>query len=255
MIGIDRLPKIISHRGLGYRHIENTIPAIKAAVDAKVEMIEIDVYETRDGRFIVYHDDRLEPGTPPWPHLTYAQVRSLTANDDRAPLLSHCIEVSGSIPVDIEIKHCTQIDNLLETLGMSSPVKGSVISSSDYNLLFELHKRGVDFPLILIVSISKRQTIRQNFQNAVLCIVPDLLPKYLGGVGIHHRLVSKTFVNRLKRKGAKVFVWTVDDRDDMEKFVSWSVNGIITNYPHRLQDIRRRRLHVQEVPKPKRYET
>lgn len=244
MIGIDHFPKIISHRGLSNRYIENTIPAIKAAVDANVEMIEMDVHETRDGRFIVYHDDRLNPATPPWRNLTYDQVQSLTAYDDRAPLLSDCLEATRSIPVDIELKHCMRIENLLETLEAASLEKGSVISGSDYNLLRELDKKDVQFPLILIVSFSKRQTVRQNFQNAVLCIAPGLLPKFLDGVAIHHRLVRKTFVNRLQGEGSNVFVWTVDDREDMEKFVTWRVDGVITNYPHRLQDIKRRWIHV-----------
>jgi len=252
VIGIDHFPKIISHRGLSNRYIENTIPAIKAAVDANVEMIEIDVHETRDGRFIVYHDDCLNPATPPWRNLTYAQVRSLTAHDARAPLLSDCLEASCPIPVDIEIKHFIRIDNFLKTVGASSLVRGSVVSGSDYNLLLALHKRGLQLPLILIVSISKAQTVRQNFQNAVLCLLPGLLPKFLGGVAIHHRLVRKSLVDRLQREGAIVFVWTVDHRDDMEKFVAWRVDGVITNYPHRLQDIKRRWIHVSDGAKPKR---
>jgi glycerophosphoryl diester phosphodiesterase len=137
-----------------------------------------------------------------------------------------------------------RIENLLETLEAASLEKGSVISGSDYNLLRELDKKDVQFPLILIVSFSKRQTVRQNFQNAVLCIAPGLLPKFLDGVAIHHRLVRKTFVNRLQGEGSNVFVWTVDDREDMEKFVTWRVDGVITNYPHRLQDIKRRWIHV-----------
>jgi len=75
---IDHFPKIISHRGVCRRQIENTIPAFKAAKDAKVDMIEMDVHETGDGRFIVVHDGRLDPDTPPWRNLTYPQVRAVT---------------------------------------------------------------------------------------------------------------------------------------------------------------------------------
>jgi glycerophosphoryl diester phosphodiesterase len=241
---IDHFPKIISHRGFSDRHIENTIPALKAAVDAEVEMIEMDVHETWDGRFIVYHDDRLNHKTPPWNSLTYSQVQSLTSQDDRAPLLSDCLEVTRSTPVDIELKRCTSIDNLLETLKASSLLKGSFISSSNYNLLLQLHKRGFQLPLILIVSISKRRTIKQNLQNAMLCILPGLLPGFLGGVAVHYTIARKTFIQSMQKGGSKVFVWTVDDRENMEKYVSWRVDGIISNYPHRLQDIKHRWIHI-----------
>ena len=244
MNGIDHFPIIISHRGFSDRHIENTIPAIKAAVDAEVEMIEIDVHETLDGRFIVYHDDRLNHNTPPWNRLTYSQVQSLTSYDDRAPLLSNCLEATRSIPLDIELKRCTNIDNLWETLKASSLLEGSFISSSNYNLLLQLHKRGFQLPLILIVSISKRRTIKQTLQNAMLCILPGLLPGFLDGVAVHYPIARKTFIKSMQKGGSKVFVWTVDDRENMEKYVSLSVDGIISNYPHRLQDIKRRRIHI-----------
>ena len=245
MNGIDHFPKIISHRGFSDRHIENTIPALKAAMDADVEMIEMDVHETWDGRFIVYHDDRLNLNTPPWNRLTYSQVRSLTSNDNRAPLLTDCLEATRSIPVDIELKRCTSIDNLMETLKLSSLLEGSLISSSNYDLLLQLHKRDIQLPLILIVSISKRRTVKQNLQNAMLCILPGLLPGFLDGVAVHYPIARKTFIQSMQQGGSKVFVWTVDDREKMEKYVSWRVDGIISNYPHRLQEIKRKWAHIQ----------
>lgn len=244
MNGSNHFPKIISHRGFNDGYIENTIPAFKAAVDAEVEMIEMDAHETRDGYFIVYHDDCLTPDTPPWNSLTYSQVQSLTSHDDRAPLLSDCLEATRSIPLDIELKHCTRIDNFLQTLKVSSLLEGSIISSSDYSLLLQLHKRGFQLPLFLIVSISKHQTIKQNLQNAMLCISPGFLPGFLDGVAVHYPIVRKTFIQNIQQRGSKVFVWTVDDRKNMEKYVSWGVDGIISNYPHRLQDIKRRRIHI-----------
>jgi glycerophosphoryl diester phosphodiesterase len=248
MTGINYFPKIISHRGFSDRYIENTIPAFKAAMDARIEMIEIDIHETRDGHFIVYHDDRLNQNSPPWDRLIYSQVQSLTSNDDRAPLLSNCLEAIRSIPMDIEIKGCASVDNLLETLNGSSFMEGSFISSSNYDILLQLHKRGVHLPLILIVSISRQQTIKQNLQNAILCILPSFLPRFLHGVAVHYPIARKTFIQRLQQGGLKVFVWTVDDSENMKKYVSWRVDGIISNYPHRLQDIKRQWSHIPNKP-------
>jgi glycerophosphoryl diester phosphodiesterase len=177
--------------------------------------------------------------------LTYSQVQSVTSHDDRAPLLSDCLEATRSVPVDIELKCCTSIDNLMEILKLSSLLEGSFISSSNYNLLLQLYKRGIQLPLILIVSISKRRNVKQNIQNAMLCILPGLLPGFLDGVAVHYPIVRKTFIESIQQKGSKVFVWTVDDREKMEKYVSWRVDGIISNYPHRLQEIKRKWVHIQ----------
>ena len=235
---IHHFPKIISHRGVCHRHIENTIPALKAAKDENVEMIEIDVHETGDGRFIVYHDARLSPDTPPWKNLTYPQVQAVTGHDDRAPLLSDCLEAIRPVPVNIEIKHIRSTDNFSKELETSPISKGSVVSSSHVNLLGRLHTGGLGLPLMLIVSISSRRTLGQNMINAIWCMIPGLLPGFLDGAAVHQKLLRKKFVSSMQRRGRKVFVWTVDDRNDMEKFISWKVDGIISNYPNRLQTLK-----------------
>ena len=237
---IDHFPKIIAHRGVCRRQIENTIPAFKAAKDAKVDMIEMDVHETGDGRFIVVHDGRLDPDTPPWRNLTYPQVRAVTGHDDRAPLLSDCLAAIRPVPVNIEIKHFRSPDNFSKELDASPISEGSVVSSSHVSLLEGLHRRGPGLPLMLVVSISRRRTLKENMRNAAWCIVPGLLPGFLDGAAVHHKLLRKSFVRSLHRRGRRVFVWTVDDRRDMEKFISWKVDGIISNCPHRLQALKHR---------------
>jgi glycerophosphoryl diester phosphodiesterase len=231
-------PKIVSHRGYGSQHSENMISALKTAVDAKVEMIEIDVHETRDGHFIVHHGNSLNCDTPSWSSLTFSQLQHFTALDESAPLLSDCLKEIGSIPVDIEIKSCVNAGNLVKEIEISFLSQGSFMSSSDYDLLKQLYVKGIKIPLTLIVAISSRRSIRQNIFNARLCIAPHLLPGFLDGVAVYHRLAHKIFINNLQRKGFKVFVWTVDEPKEMERFIALGVNGIITNYPDRLNELR-----------------
>jgi glycerophosphoryl diester phosphodiesterase len=237
---IHHFPKIISHRGVCRRHIENTIPALKAAKDENVDMIEMDVHETGDGRFIVVHDARLSPDTPPWRNLTYPQVQAVTGHDDRAPLLSDCLAAIRPVPVNIEIKHFRKADNFSKELEASPISEGSVVSSSHVDLLERLHTGGLGLPMMLVVSISRRRTLKENMTNAAWCIFPGLLPRFLDGAAVHHKLLRKNFVRSLQRRGGRVFVWTVDDRKDMEKFIFWEVDGIISNYPHRLQALKHR---------------
>ena len=237
---LKHFPKIIAHRGFCAQHIENTIPALKAAVSAKAEMIEMDVHETRDGNFIVHHDNSLNHDTPSWGNLTFAQVQNLTDHDDRAPLLSDCLKAIGSTPVNIEIKSYVNTISLVRELNASSLSPGSVISSYDFYLLKRLHAKGVILPLILIVAISKRLTWGKNIRNAYLCLAPQLLPKFLDGLSVHYNLAHKSLIKCLQSKGSTVFVWTVDEFTRMIKFISLGVDGIITNYPDRLQELKDR---------------
>ena len=227
-------PKIIAHQGYGSQHSKNMPLALRTAAAAQVEMIEIDVHETRDGRFIVHHDDSIHRDSAPWRYLTYAQVQQFTNHDKRAPLLSDCLKAVGSTPVDIEIKSYVNTSRLVRELRTSSLSPGSIISSGDFHVLRQLHISGIEIPLILILAISNRRSIRQNVMNAMLCIAPQRLPAFLKGVSAYHYLAHKRFIYNLQRNGKKVFVWTVDEKKEMKKFISLGVNGIITNYPDRL---------------------
>jgi glycerophosphoryl diester phosphodiesterase len=230
-------PKIISHQGLPVDGIKNTIPAFKAAVAAKTDMIEMDVHETCDGHFIIYHNNVFKRDTPPWGDLTYARILYLTGRDDRAPKLSDSLDAVGPVPVDLEIKSCRSAANLVRVLSVFRPAPGSVISSSNYDLLKRLHMAGIQLPLYLIVSLHHRETRWQNFRNAAFGLTAHFLPGFLSGVAVHYRLVYKAMVKTLQRKGAGVLVWTVDHPGQMKTFMLLGVDGIITNDLHRLQSV------------------
>ncbi len=53
-------PLIVGHRGLPTRHPENTLPSIRAALDAGADAVEIDITVTKDDRVVLWHDH--EPG-------------------------------------------------------------------------------------------------------------------------------------------------------------------------------------------------
>ena len=52
-------------------------------------------------------------------------------------------------------------------------------------------------------------------------------------VHIHKDLVSREFLERAWEQGPDVYVWTVNEVRDMEKFVSWGVQGIVSDFPEK----------------------
>ena len=56
-------PQIFAHRGASAVAPESTRAAIREAVRAGASMVELDVQMTRDGRLVIFHDDRLERTT------------------------------------------------------------------------------------------------------------------------------------------------------------------------------------------------
>ena len=51
----------IAHRGASAHAPENTLAAIRAAIDLRCDLVEVDVQRTRDGVLVLVHDTDLVP--------------------------------------------------------------------------------------------------------------------------------------------------------------------------------------------------
>lgn len=63
-----------------HRLIENTLPSIRAAIDAGADVVEVDVREAADGEFVLFHDFGLEcrtDGAGAVNRTTFADMKSL----------------------------------------------------------------------------------------------------------------------------------------------------------------------------------
>jgi glycerophosphoryl diester phosphodiesterase len=54
---------------------------------------------------------------------------------------------------------------------------------------------------------------------------------------VHRALARPGLIRRAHRKGLSVTVWTVDSAGEMQRFIRWGVDGIITNQPHLLLQV------------------
>jgi len=82
---------VIAHRGNHTRAHENTLTALRAAIDAGVDYAEIDVRRTVDDYYVLMHDrtvDRMTDGHGAVKDMTLAQVRALQVRDLKRPQLS-----------------------------------------------------------------------------------------------------------------------------------------------------------------------
>jgi glycerophosphoryl diester phosphodiesterase len=76
---------IAAHRGAAELAPENTLAAYRYAIAYGVDMIEVDVQQTLDGRFIAFHDPEVDAKTDGSGRIglmTYAQARALNVADN-----------------------------------------------------------------------------------------------------------------------------------------------------------------------------
>lgn len=109
---------VSGHRGESYTGIENTLTAVKRALSAGVDMIEVDLHMTRDKHIILMHDEYVERttnGKGRIRDLTLADIQRLDATvnskitvaPEPPPTLNEFLELMQKYPdvlLNIELK-------------------------------------------------------------------------------------------------------------------------------------------------------
>ena len=114
-------PKLIAHRGFSGVYPQNTIPAFEGAAEADFWGVECDIHTTRDGKWIVIHDDeisKLTNGEGLVKDFTLDELKDIQMDSGNGirkygtlpiPTLEEYLQVcvnDGEIVPVIEIKNC-----------------------------------------------------------------------------------------------------------------------------------------------------
>lgn len=110
----ERRPLIYAHRGDSRNHPENTMAALRSALELGADGIEFDVHATADGHLVVMHDydlSRTTSGTGLVHERAFDYVRSLSAGawfgesfrSEPVPRLEDVLAMSG-IQFELEVK-------------------------------------------------------------------------------------------------------------------------------------------------------
>ncbi len=228
---MSRQPLVIAHRGFSARYPENTLPAIRAALDLGVDFVEIDVHETRDGEIVVFHDYRLNRLCGVRGRLrakSLAELKKL--NPDIPTLAETLLACRGKSRLLIEIKRAdpVKVAALIEKFDMERAVIVFSLSIPRMKILAAANPRIPRFGLIA----RHRQSQISNLKSSVS----------VQGLGLSRRLVSsRAVVERIHSHGWKLFVWTVNREVEMHRLAEWGVDGLITNHPDRAKSCLARR--------------
>lgn len=221
---------IFAHRGASGVEPENTLRAIKAALDANVDGIEIDLHEV-DGKLIVIHDrwlHRTTSGTGQIFQHNYEHLRSLDAgNGETIPTLDEVFTlVAGKCKINLELKGVyninllfSYIDNAVATTDLVN--EDVLLSSFNHRLLNSIHQQKPEFSI-----------------GALTACYPLDYAKFaerLNAYSVHLdvNFISKHFVSDAHQRGLKVFVYTVDELEDIKAMKALGVDGIFSNFPTR----------------------
>jgi glycerophosphoryl diester phosphodiesterase len=231
-------PTVIAHRGESTHAPENTLAAFILAADKGADAIEMDVKLSADGQVIVLHDqmvNRTTNGIGKVSSLLLASIRNLNAgawfsekySGERIPTLEEVFETVGKrLHMNIELtNYATPGDDLV----------GKVVELVNKH---KLHDR-ILFSSFFPHNLSKAGVLLPKVPRGLLTMRGFLGSggRTIGWRGDYFSLhpfftdITPGLVNRVQRNKKRVFVWTVNPKEDLQRMISLGVDAIITDDP------------------------
>ncbi|WP_168928647.1 inositol monophosphatase family protein [Sinomonas albida] len=221
-------PQLTAHRGDVERHRENTLAAVRSAIEAGADIVEIDVRVTRDGRVVLLHDPTLARlwGVDRYAsELDWADIAALGDGDHRIPLLADALALVAGTPstllIDMDDPDC------------AAPAVAVV------------HEAAHGASVAWCGHLDAMKTVRSLDADASVWLPwnrRDLPPSDLLAslrpdvVNSEYPVLSRALVDAAHAAGARVACWTVDDEDAMRWVLAMGADAVTTN---RLSVLRR----------------
>ncbi len=223
----DSIPLTISHRGVDNGNgVQNTIPAMAATIQEKPDYIEMDVQETKDHQFVVFHDENLKKltGEDKTTHdLTLSQLQTIQAveNGHVAPIASFddylAFANEHQQKLLIEIK---------TTSADSKQMLDRFIKKYQQTILTHHHRiHSLDYEVVT----GLKQKVPKLYVSYILPYNLVFPQTSANGYTMEETTLTGDFVQRAHQGKKDVYAWTVNNADAMDRMVSLNVNGIVTD--------------------------
>jgi len=245
---LDRTPIALAHRGGALYEpnigLENTLTAFRNAVALGYTHLETDVHATRDGRLVAFHDDRLDrladrPGRIR--DLTLAEVREARIQrGEHVPLLSEVLDALPGVNLNIDLKapHTgSLLWELIEQRGLHDQMCVGSFAQREITAFRKISAGRV------ATAAAQPGTALMRFGPVVLsrllrtpADVFQVPPTHVVA-GRLVTVVTPKLIEAAHRFGKQVHVWTIDDPDEMHRFLDLGVDGLVSDRIDVLKDV------------------
>jgi glycerophosphoryl diester phosphodiesterase len=227
----------IAHRGASGRFPENTLRAFNAAIDAGVQMCELDVQLTSDGALVVIHDETVErttDGNGAVRAMTLVELKRLDAGvrfrtefkGERVPTLEEVMTLAeGRCGLNIEIKSAGVEHKVCELIVRRGALATAMISSFDWDALAVVRHFEPRMRVGLLASQWPARLVGAAFELKAESINPRA------------NMVTEDLCIAAHERNLSVYTWTVDEPVEMRRLIAFGVDGIMTNFPERLREL------------------
>jgi glycerophosphoryl diester phosphodiesterase len=227
---------VIAHRGFAHDAPENTLAAVRAALELPVDGIEIDVYLSADGVPVVMHDptvDRTTDGHGPVCSLTLAQLNELRASigwqerslpPEPVPTLRQVLEATrGRRLLCVEVKPKGIEQEVLAEIRRADAVEWVWMWTFFRSILRRFHELEPRIPAAWLCAGFVGISSRQFMEMAV-----DL---GAAGVSVEIQDLSPEVVEEAHAQGLALYSYDKECSDAWAQQLAWGVDAIVTDDP------------------------
>jgi glycerophosphoryl diester phosphodiesterase len=249
----------MAHRGESGNIPENTILALEAAIDIGVDVLESDIRFTKDNVPILFHDEDLARITGKDEKVRKKTLDELLQYDlgynfstdggrtypfrGRGQTVVTLEEVLKRFPdtilnLDIKDTFKEAPDEVARILLENQRTEKIMIASFNPKQLKRFRKKAPMIPTSAHPN-EVRNFVIGTMMKSMRFFVRTVkykafqVPEYYGSL----QVVSPRFVAAAHVRDIAVHVWTINDRQSMERLLDMEVNGIFTDYPGILREV------------------
>jgi len=259
------------HRGARGIMPENTIPAMIKALELGVNTLEMDIVISKDKQAVVSqepyfnHEFSLTPSGKTIAFKDEKKYNIFKMNYEEVKKFDVGSKLHPRFPGQQKFKaYKPLLGELIDSV--EAYVRINKLAKPDYNIETKLIRKGdgefqpspedyVDI-IMAIVKLKKleKRVIIQSFDLRTLKYLHGKYPKIRTSLGIDEKedfenniaelgfkptiyspyavLVGKNLVDKCHKAGIKIIPWTVNSVTDLKYLISLGVDGIITDYPN-----------------------
>lgn len=211
----------IGHRGAGILEPENTIRALKRAIELGLDQAEIDVRITKEKKLVVFHHestDGISPKRVLLRELTYDELQKINKGNEPIPTLSETIDFSkGKISLRLDVK-----DDIADEL-------------ADF-----LNKNKFSDCVVMFRNKDELRKLKQKLPNIKTAfLVTDPRIDAIAGAkeakadGIHlgSKCVSKKVIDLARKEGLMVAIGNYSTEEDIKRALEFNPDYISSEMP------------------------
>jgi glycerophosphoryl diester phosphodiesterase len=237
-------PRYAAHRGGALLWPENSMLAFRNALAMGADFLELDVHLSRDGEVVVIHDatlDRTTTGTGPVRERTLAELQGLRLKDrtgapvpEPPPTLDQVVVLAaaGKRQMLLEIKLDEQRrrypgieEKVFAVLDRHQCIPFAIVMAFEPDTWRRVRELRPDARTGALYS---RRTLPASRVESEL---QALRQAGVSFVGLHQALVGPEVPKQARLAGLTLGVWTVNERDAIDRFLTAGAGVVITDRP------------------------